>query len=640
MSGSWLTALPSLATALAAVLLPGLVVRLAGWRIGDVSAWFFVPAMSVTVLAVASNVAPLVGVAWSPLPVVVVTGVVAAIAFLVRRRVPDGESTPVRRPAVWAMGAALIAAAAVITLQLMIAFGQPGSISQTLDNIVHLNAIKLATDTGDASAVQIGATSDIPFYPNGWHSVVALVQLTTGAPIPVAVNAGNIVIAAVVWPVSCAAAAWAIFRRPLAVVLTALLATGFGAFPLLLLDFGVLYPNFTGYALVGAVLAATWILVRARTWGERLRPSLLLLLVAAGVGVAHPNALLAAYALAAPAAIALMVPFDAESRTRPRLIALGVVSLGLVAGGAVAWSVARTNYEMSRWAPWQTASQAIGEAVTLAPRQFPMTIVLALLFAAGAVAIVRRPTRIAVAAPFLAALVLFVLSSGASVSNPIRELLTNPWYNDPYRLAALLPVAALPVVTLGALEVVDRSISLLDRVPRVSAWAPATAVAVVVVLAASVGAGPNVQAAIAETRGQYELAPDANVLSEDEYDVLSRLEETTPPDAVIAGSPLTGASLAYALGDRAVTERHVFGARTPDEQFLASHLRDIDSDPRVCQAVRAVGATYVLDFGDRNVNGNDGSAYDGLIDLRGSDKLVLVHSSGAEAKLFRIEGCG
>lgn len=639
MSGSWLTALPSIAVALAAVLLPGILIRLAGWNVRDVLPWLLVPAMSVTVLAVASNVAHFVRLPWSPLPVALVAVLIAAVAFVVRRVLRAGEVVSVRPTHAVGMTVALAVSALAIGVQLVVAFGRPDAISQTLDNIVHLNAIKLATDTADASAVQIGATSDIPFYPNGWHSIVALVQLLTGAPIPVAVTAGNIVIGAVVWPFSAAALAWAVFRRPLAVVFAALLATGFGAFPLLLLDFGVLYPNFAGYALIGAALAAVWPLVQASGWRERVRPFLLLLLISVGVGISHPNALLGVFALAVPAVVLLLVPFTRAERTRGRFLALALVTVGLLVIGYAVWTVARTNYDMSRWGPWQTASQAVGEALTLAPRQFPMTIVLALLLAVGAVVIARRPARLPAAGPFLAALVLFVLCSGAVVANPIREFLANPWYNDPYRLAALLPVAAIPLVTLGALAVSDGLRAGLGRLPGASAWAPVAAVAVVTALAASVAVGQNVRATIVQTQGQYALRADANVLSEDELDVLTRLDETTPPDAVIVGSPLTGASLAYAIGDRTVTERHVFGTRTPDEQYLTENLRDIDSDPEVCEAVRAVGATYVLDFGDRTVNGNDGSAYTGLEDLEPSARLVLVDSEGPDAKLFRIEGC-
>lgn len=644
MSSSWLTAVPSIAVALAAVLLPGTIIRLAGWKTHEVLPWLLVPAMSATVLAVASNVAHFVRLPWSPIPVVLVAIVIAAVAFAVRRLMRGGteagEAFHARPAQFIGMAAALAVSSIAITLQLLSAFGRPDAISQTLDNIVHLNAIKLATDTADASAVQIGATSDIPFYPNGWHSLVALVQLVVGAPIPITVNAANLVIAAVVWPFSAAALAWSVFRRPLAVGFAALLATGFGAFPLLLLDFGVLYPNFAGYALIGSALAVVWPLVKAPAWRERLQPLLLLLLLSVGVGISHPNALLGTYALAAPVVVLLLLlPLTGAERTRQRFIIFTVVTVALLIVGGVVWRAARTNFDMSRWGPWQTASQAVGEALTLAPRQFPMTIVLALFFAVGAIAIARRPRHVPAVAPFVAALVLFVLCSGAVVANPIREFLANPWYNDPYRLAALLPVAAIPTVTLGALTVSDLLYAALGRLHRGAVLSTAVPIAIVSALAASVAVGPNIRATIAQTQGQYALRADANVLSQDEYDVLERLDQTTPPDAVIVGSPLTGASLAYALGDRKVTERHVFGNRSPEEVYLTEHLRDIESDPQVCAAVRSVGATYVLDFGDRTVNGNDGSDYTGLEDLEPSARLVLVDYAGTDAKLFKIEGC-
>ena len=44
-------------------------------------------------------------------------------------------------------------------------------------------------------------------------------------------------------------------------IAAAALSTGFGAFPILLFDFGVLYPNATAYAVLPAGLAAVWMLL-------------------------------------------------------------------------------------------------------------------------------------------------------------------------------------------------------------------------------------------------------------------------------------------------------------------------------------------------------------------------------------------
>ncbi|MGL1386251.1 DUF6541 family protein, partial [Vibrio parahaemolyticus] len=43
------------------------------------------------------------------------------------------------------------------------------------------------------------------------------------------------------------------------------------------------------------------------------------------------------------------------------------------------------------------------------------------------------------------AVALFAISSGLRIDHPLRQILTNPWYNDSNRLAALLPLVAIPV---------------------------------------------------------------------------------------------------------------------------------------------------------------------------------------------------
>ncbi|WP_181405528.1 DUF6541 family protein [Microbacterium sp. SGAir0570] len=641
MLQEWYVAIPPFLVAAMAMILPGLAVLIAGWGVSRISLLFVAPAVSTALLAVSATIAPIIRLPWSPIPLALLTLVAVAVAFALRRWVGPQNAAPRGLWRALAPMAAFVIAAAVVGSQLVWAFGRPENISQTFDAIVHLNTAAYAIDTADASAFHIGDTSDIPFYPNAWHSLVSLAALSTGVTTPVAVTAANIAIGAIAWPASCIALAGAFFRgRTAAHISAAALATGFGAFPMLLFFFGVLYPNVSAYAVLPAGVAVVIWLLRADSVRDMARWSVLLLVLCAGIGLAHPNAFLALFAFGAVLAVAELAKRTMADPTRRTWVLNGTLAVAILVAGAGLWRLSRTNYEMSRWGPWQSTAQASGEALLLSPRAYPVTVTVSVLVVVGLIAIVRRPRLHPIALPYVVACFLFVLVSGTRVNNVLREMVTNPWYNDSFRLAALLPVAGIPVATLGAVVIVDGARYLLSR------WQAPAAVSVVAASAAtvaifSVGIGPNVLRVAGDTRTVHMMDSTSPLLSIEEQRLLERLDETTPADALIAGSPWTGTSLAYAVAGREVVEKHIFGSRDADEIYLDENLRNIDSDPLVCEAIDALGVDYVLDFGAQNVWNNPAASVDrdGIQNLPPAVSLELIDSEGSDAKLYRVVGC-
>src|SRR5690606_35955178 len=118
---------------------------------------------------------------------------------------------------------------------------------QSFDNIFHLNAIRYIVDTGIASPLEIGQMTSpgggLPFYPSAWHATVAIIVQLSGTSIPVAVNTAALVTAAVVWPVGILALSRMLLGSSASVIVgTGIVAAAVPAFPLLPMDFGVLYP--------------------------------------------------------------------------------------------------------------------------------------------------------------------------------------------------------------------------------------------------------------------------------------------------------------------------------------------------------------------------------------------------------------
>ena len=643
----WFDATGAVAVAAVLIFVPGAVVLTAGFGWSP-RALVGAPSLSAALIAVSATVAPIVRLRWSVLPVVLVTTVVAVVVGWMRHRWWQGAHDPYARVTWWAaiVGGGL--GALLIAWQLVHAFVGPTEISQTFDNVAHLNMVRSALDTGSASGFDIGTVAGVPFYPNGWSSLASLVAATAGVSVPIAVNGTNIVIGALVWPASCVALAVVVFRGSSAAALVAgVLSSAFGAFPILLFDFGVLYPNAYGYALLPAVLAVGVELLgvadpeRRRLRGEVIRLGVLLLALVGGLGLAHPNAFLALLALAAP----LLIPWAIQRNRSGDIVwrhrlSPAVVVCGVYACFAIIWLLARTPFALSRWAPWQSQAQALGEALLVAPRTLPLTLTVSGFALLGAMVSLRHRRGYVVLLPWAVAIVLFVLAAGTSTNNYVREAITNPWNNDPYRLAALLPAAAIPVITAGVLAVVRLVARGFDRRRVRLVWIRvAAAISLVALVAAS--QGPNVWGEVRRARAVYESTPQTTLLTPDERALLDRLDDETPADALIAGNPRTGTALAYALADRRVVEPHIFTQITDGERYLDLNLAHIETDPRVCEAVDQIGVDYVLDFGRQDVHNQQDQIhdYDGIQNLHPSAHLVLVDSQGAQARLFQIKGC-
>ena len=67
----------------------------------------------------------------------------------------------------WAPFAAFVVAAALLAWRTVQVMGTPASISQTYDAVFHLNSVRFALDTGQASSLTIGAMTGRGFYPAG-----------------------------------------------------------------------------------------------------------------------------------------------------------------------------------------------------------------------------------------------------------------------------------------------------------------------------------------------------------------------------------------------------------------------------------------------------------------------------------------
>ncbi|WP_424935291.1 MULTISPECIES: DUF6541 family protein [Bacteria] len=638
---TWLAlALSTGALALIVLVPGGMIAALLGFR------GLWLPAIAVpagvSVIAIAATAGPLLGIRWGILPVLISTVGIAVVAGVLRLLLWRGtallEAPRLSRGAMLAVAAATLAVAA----QVVLVIRAPEAISQTFDNIFHLNAIRYALDTGSASPLTLGQMTSgesggIPFYPSAWHAMGSLLVQLTGVSIPVASNAMTIFFAAA-WPVSAILFARVLFSGGTALVVgAAAVSAALPAFPLLMIRYGVLFPYMVSIALIGTALALLWGALNAR--GRARWPFTVALAgVLPALVISHPGGFVAFLFFATMVLVPFFIGFlrDARSAGARAGAVAGAVAYLLI--GGVAWYVLRPPAAARTWLPEETIGQAVGEVLTVSVYRMPVNLVIAALVVVGIVVALRRRSRADVVAllVFLAAAGLYIVVSGLPYPL-LRDILTGTWYNNVPRLAALLPVAWVPLGALGAAELWRL---VTDRIARTGGarWKSVLATALSVVLLVFVPQAVTMRQAIGTAHATFRMDADSQLLSSDEQILLSRLDKEVPEGALIVGSPWTGTALAYALANRPVMLPHTLTDITEGKKAIVDGLDHADPQSPACAAVRDLKASYALDFGTRQVNDSH-VTYSGLDDLSGSPNLTLVDQQG-EAKLYKITGCG
>lgn len=617
--------------------------------------WFAaaVPAFGLTVIGGAAVLAGLAGVPWSILPVALVAVAIAAAIVLVRLLMRRGErawpspAVPEKgaRNAAWLVAALLIAVVPLV-IHFIQAVGAPDAISQSFDNIFHLNGVRFVLDTANASSLHLGQMTSpgggVPFYPAVWHGVAALVVQLTGVSIPVATNALALVAAAMIWPTSVMLLTRVLLgASPVVAVATGLLAAAIPAFPALLYDYGVLYPLLLGLSVLPFSIAVTVRLlgvITPATTPERAWWLVVLVGAVPGLALAHPGAFVALLALTVPSVLWLVVSRVRRMRGRTRAAALLAFAAYLVVG-AVAVEVLRPPREARGWPIAMPMLDALTSIATVSLWYPIAAVVVACAVAAGVIwAIVDRkaPAVIALGMYLIGAWLYFAVAALPLLR--LRDAFTGSWYNNLPRLAAILAIAMVPIGAYGIHRVASVLGGWLNT--RSTAWRERRAVravagaVVVVALIALTQIGAPSQAAYAADLFYRDAVPSP-LLDRDERALLDRLPDEVPPDAVVAGDPLTGAALAYALADRQVLFPHALTEITPDMDQIRRALVSGELDGAVCEALQRRQVRFVLDFGTYGVHGT----VEGYPGLATSPDVRLVDRQG-DARLYAITTCG
>ncbi|RRD61142.1 DUF6541 family protein [Leucobacter sp. OH1287] len=544
----------------------------------------------------------------------------------------------------------LIAAGAAgffIVSQLLPNMWAPDAISQTYDANFHLNLVDEFLATGSANPFTITLTSpEGPvFYPSLWHGTVALLVQLTGTSIPAATNAMTLVVCCVVWPLG----AVGLVRSMLgpsnrAAIIAALSTVPMAAMPYVLAIYGVLYPLLLSMSLLPFVLLALMHCFRAaRSRSTDPLSQIARIVLAIGslgaAALAQPSAIFGALILLGPLFALAIVRAWKAGRYR-YLLPLGLALVGYAVAIVLAWKYG--SIDDNSWLPRNTVWRAVVDGLSGSPHLGSDAWVVGVLTMVGVVLMLLRKRYRWFAAMYLLLVAVYTVCDGFPVGT-LRSLITGPWYNDGWRLAALIGVVAVPVLAFALDNIAVMLLRLKSTVKAL--WGRRATQAMTAITIVIAGAGLLLNPAIGEVKVWAESSYDnrdgyADLINESEKKLIKQADEILPDGSLLLNNPWTGSSLVKTLSDNEVIFPHI-GGNYPQSYFdLINGIRD--ADPAACQTAQELGAEYIIDFGDHPVfkSPRDFARFAEVTNLKPSENpnLELIASEG-DTKLFKIIGC-
>lgn len=556
------------------------------------------------------------------------------------------------------LAAYVVVGVAVTSAVFLGSLNDPNGFVQEFDNIHHLGVTRGFLESGDWSSLHvvlyptaadqlINPLPDPAYYPSAWNVLAALAAQLSGADVPAAVNATNFAVCAVVFPVSMWGFMRTVFRhRDSVVCFGALTCLAFTMFPWSMLVFGPLYPNILAFALLPVMMAVFIRLFDPHlTVRSRLGLAGLFVVAVASCAFTQPNAVFSAAALLAPflvwktadlAGAAARARFGSNAKVASVRLTAGLVAAASV---VVVW-VALFNLPFLEgvvdynWPAFRSLDEAFADVVTGSFRMDVPQCALMALVLVGAVATLykRRYLWMTVSFVLVAAIyVVDVVSDGVT-----KQLLSGFWYTDSLRVAAFAAIIAVPLASLGAWVVAVGLSRLIALVPRLVGFHArraangAAAVLVAIAFAFAVYDVPSLMPLVATNGAASSQLNDSNAqqggsaqwasesafanmvatlakmnnpFADDMYDpderaFMEQVKELVPEGSLIINVPDDGSTFAYSVNDMNMYYRYLrtYGVdyETADSFFIRNGLANITYSPGVLEAVRHVGAHYVV----------------------------------------------
>ena len=577
----------------------------------------------------------------------------------------------------------------------------PDAFACRYDNQVHLNYIRAFLDSGKWSSLHsnsfLASTDNArpthgtgSFYPCAWHCVTALICGITKVSVPAGINALLVVNSCLIFPLAEYAFLRALFPKDrYAVILGALVASGFSNWPWHFVVMGPLYPNILGLSLMFAILALVVTTVDGKQLGAAPFGFVLICAISfVAIALSHPNTVFSMYIFMAfygatviDGAIAESKRLHGVGRIIARIVAVGVYACAVVGFWVLCYHVPQLADVINYGSNEHTGFLHV--LASILSLRFSFTKVqagmcIACLF--GCIALVRRKDRWRLLLPALFFTVAYLATRCGWKT--VQYWTAGLWYSDRRRLAInitlfLMPVAALGLSSIYTLAFLKGAQPVeADEEPgkgrhfaahaaqpaRLTTAAPtyAGALAVALIVAITclptftipVGDGITVKTCFGMTNSKLEERyeeSEEHVYGPEEIAFVEKVVETIPDGALVINSPADGSLWAYGANGLNTFYRSINTGGQPDETVLIrKHLNDYAKDDDVHNAVDYTGAQYVLLL-DKDVPFDEGhwlgqyskkrsqqwSGIDAINDDTPGFEVVL--SEGDELRLYKIE---
>ncbi len=553
------------------------------------------------------------------------------------------------------------------------------SFVQYYDNVHHLGSIRSFIDSGNWSSFDVSLYStafdaairpidDGGFYPSAWHVIAALAASVPGVSIPVAQNAAVIVFAAVVFPTGMFLLFRRVFEdRPSVVFFGAFATMAFAVFPWRLVTFGPLFPNLAAFSMIPAV-AACFVSMFSPGVARRCRLSagVLFALGVLGIAFTHPNGVFGLAVLLVPFVVMqagrLAERFECDAARRRALrvgfCAAAVLLIVLVWAGFYSLPFMQGVVSYS-WPSYTAPLDAAKETAKLMFLSLPAQKILAALVLVGAMRSLKHRQYLWITCSYALVCVMYVVA--ASSDGFLKHFLTGFWYTDPYRIAACVVLAGVPLAGYGLASLRDALLWALRRISRsaIPATAPAAALIVSVgfvianfyphyLLTGTVDdenafdvAGSYVRDALHD--GEHAFYDD------DEREFVREAMGVIPSGSLVVNVPADGSAFAYGA-DGLRTYYRYYDCNDEDDdasRAIRTGLSELVSNESAKEAVGRIEAQYVLllDADPEDQSGVydewlDREAWRGIWSIRDDTPGFEVVLSRGDMRLYHIEDAG
>lgn len=633
------------------------------------------PATSIALLSIFAIVNPRLGI-WTQYSSLMIELGCVALGFLVSsaalNRHTAQNSITIKKKELCCLVLFFSISAIIAAYVFLTVLDGPDCYFQAWDNQTHLRKIRAFVETGNYSSFNSqfyknALTAPEPlansFYPSAWHLLAAMLVSLLDIPVTQAANAVNILCVGTILPLTLFLCLQELgIKKPSSLALCAIICLGVPIYPWDLISYGPLYPNLLGFCLLPGEISLFFSLFNKFNQiklADTLKGVILLFLGLISLALAHPNTVFAWGFILAPYLFSRFKFFiSAKYRNIPSIACYAIPFAAIF----LIWiSFTRIPFMHEivdcYWPAFTSVPKALLSALFLGTTTHPIQILIPLLTFIG-VYIELKDRKFCLAATYGLLVIFYTIDAGSNL--PVKPLLTGFWYNDYHRVSAMLGLISIFLACLA----INRIFVYLED--KLSEQKTSVRTAIVGVIAAGMIALifypsiPLPRKHELQTAFGYEINEMRNQFDKEliYYDLFSPLEEdfckTTlakynSDNSVVINNPDDGSIFAYGVYGSNMYYRYWYppapDTETKESKVIRHHLNEIASNENVRNAVKQIGAKYViqLDHGEPTQEYRIQYNYDNADEWRGIDLIdettpgFTLVASNDDIRLYKID---